>query len=180
MSNPFQDKLLKTGIVSKQQAHNAKKAKNKKNKQLRSQNKTGADQAKLNVKQAARDKVIADKALNKEKENVSRKKAVSSEIDQLITINALERKDDCDISYNFEHQTKVKHIYINNEMKQKIMAGTLVITYIQSHYELVPLSTAEKIQQRDKDRVVLFANTEKSIDANDPYAEYQIPDDLIW
>jgi len=48
-------------------------------------------------------------------------------------------------------------------------------------YELVPTPVAEKIQQRDVSYVitqVLSAPIET--DEEDPYADYQIPDDLMW
>ncbi len=180
MSNPFRDQLLKTGIVSKQQAHNAKKDKTKKNKQQRSQKEAAADETKLKIQQAAQDKARLDRELNKEKEQAARIKAISAEINQLITKNCLARQQDCEIAYNFEHMNKVKHIYINNEMKQKIISGALGIAYIDSRYELVPKTIAEKIQQRDEKRIILFDNNEPMVDKNDPYAEYTVPDDLIW
>lgn len=65
-------------------------------------------------------------------------------------------------------------------MKQKIIEGKLGIARIDGRYELVPRSIAEKIQQRNEKRVILFDNSEPDIDENDPYAEYQVPDDLIW
>ncbi len=180
MSNPFRDQLLKTGIVSKQQAHNAKKNKTKKNKQQRSQKDAAADETKLKIQQTAQDKAEADRELNKKKEQAARIKAVSAEINQLITKNCIARQKDCEIAYNFEHMNKVKRIYVNDEMKQKIISGALGIAYIDSHYELVPKTIAEKIQQRDDNRIILFDSNEPAMDENDPYAEYSVPDDLIW
>ena len=68
----------------------------------------------------------------------------------------------------------------NKEMKQDIIDGKLGIARIEGRYELVPQSIAEKIQQRNDKRVVLFEKDEDVIDENDPYAEFQVPDDLIW
>jgi len=180
MSNPFQDQLLKTGIVSKQQAHNAKKDKNKKNKQQRSKKETAADETKLKVQQDALDKTRLDRDLNKKIEDAASAKALSAAIDQLITKNCIARKDDCEIAYNFEYRNKVKNIYINDDMKQKIMQGILGIACIDSRYELVPRPIAVKIQQRNKERIILFDMTKQTVDENDPYADYQVPDDLIW
>ncbi len=180
MSNPFRDQLLKTGIVSRQQAHNAKKDKTKQTKQQRSKKDVAADEAKLKVQQVALEKAQRDRELNKKKEDAARIKAVSAEIDQLITRNCITQQQDCEIAYNFEHMNKVKRIYVNDEMKQKIMCGTLGIAYLDDHYELIPKPVAEKIRQRNEKRVILFDKNEPEIDENDPYADYQIPDDLIW
>jgi len=65
-------------------------------------------------------------------------------------------------------------------MKQKIIAGTLGIARIEGRYELIPKIIAEKIQQRNEKRVLLFKHEEQILDENDPYAEFQVPDDLIW
>ena len=41
-------------------------------------------------------------------------------------------------------------------------------------------SIAEKIQQRNPKRVVIYSAEQDTVDENDPYAEYEIPDDLTW
>lgn len=180
MSNPFQDQLLKTGLVSKKQAHNAKKAKSQKSKQQRSTNEKSVDETKLKIQQAAEEKAKLDRELNLKKEQQARQKALVAEIDQLITTNKLERSDNCEIAYNFEDNKKVKRIYVNEEMKRQIIQGKLGIVGIAENYELVARPVAEKIQQRDDSRVILFDADEQVIDENDPYAAFQIPDDLTW
>jgi len=180
MSNPFQEQLLKAGIVSKQQVQKANKDKHTKKKQKSSKKDAPViDETKLAAQQAAREKAELDRQLNKKKEDEARKKAVSAEIDQLITNNRIERGDDCDVAYNFSHVEKVNRIYISKEMQQQISKGKLGIARINGKYELVPKHIAEKIQQRNENRVVLF-NNEQLIDEDDEYADYQIPDDLIW
>ncbi len=65
-------------------------------------------------------------------------------------------------------------------MKQQVIKGVLGIARIEGRYELVPKSIAEKIQQRNAKRVVLFSNEQEIVSDDDPYAEHQIPDDLVW
>ncbi len=180
MSNPFQDQLIKAGVASKQQVHNAKKDKKKKNKQQGSKNEKRADEARLKVQQATKEKAERDLELNKKKDAAAQQKAISAEINQLITAHGIKRGDDCEIVYNFEHRDKVKRIYINEEMKKQLMQGNLGIARIDGRYELVPKTIAEKIQQRNEKRVILFEDKEPAGDENDPYADYKIPDDLTW
>ena len=179
MSNSFQDQLLKAGMVSKQQVQKANKDKHKKKKQQKSKKDVATDEIKLKAQQAAIEKAALDRELNKKKEQEARKKAISAEINQLITKNCIERGDDCDVAYNFEHGEKVNRIYISKEMQQQISKGKLGIARIGGKYELVPKLIAEKIQQRNEGRVVLF-NDKQVIDEDDEYADYQIPDDLTW
>jgi len=180
MSNPFQDQLIKTGLVSKKQIHSAKKAKNQKSKQQRSSNEVSVDETKLKIQQAATEKSKLDKELNQKKELQAQQKANSAAINQLITSNKLNRAENCEIVYNFEHNKKVKRIYVNEEMKQLIIEGKLGIARIDGIYELVPRVIAEKIQQRNEKRIVLFDADDQVVDENDPYAEFKIPDDLTW
>ena len=179
MNNPFAEQLLKAGVVNKQQVQKAQQDKNKKKKQQHNNKKIKpVNEVKLKADKAAEEKAARDRELNKRKQDQAKGKALSAEINQLITENKLNRDEGCDIPYNFEHQNKVKNIYINAEMKQQLVKGQLGIARIDGIYELVPLAIAEKIKQRNEKRVVIFAKD--IIDENDPYADYEVPDDLVW
>lgn len=182
MSNPFQEQFLKAGLVSQQQVKKAQQDKSKQHKQKPKQPKKApvVDEAKLKARQLAEEQANRARELNIKKEEQARQKALSAEINQLIKEHYIKRDDNCDIAYNFEHNGKVKHIYINAEMKQQIINGKLGIARIEGRYELVPQTIAEKIQQRNEKRIVLFKEESQTVDENDPYAAYQIPDDLMW
>lgn len=179
MGNPFQDQLLKAGLVTKKQVQKAQQDKKRKNKQQHAKKEQVVDQVKLKAQQAAQEKAKRDRELNKKKEDQARQKAISIEINQLITDNCLPRDENCEIAYNFEHNKKVKHIYVDAQMKQQITQGKLGIARIEGGYELVPKAVAEKIRQRNEKRIILFDDQEKT-DENDPYSEHQVPDDLMW
>ena len=180
MGNPFQDQLLKAGVVTKQQVKKAQSATNKKKKEQRSKKNKPVDEAKLKIQQAAKEKAEHDKALNQRKQEQAKQKATSAEIDQLITANLIKRDEACEIIYNFDHRKKVNRIYINADMKQRVIDGKLGIARIDGRYELIPKLIAEKIQQRNEKRVILFENKEEIIEEDDPYAEFKVPDDLMW
>jgi uncharacterized protein YaiL (DUF2058 family) len=188
MNNPFQDQLLKAGLVTKKQVQKAQQDQTRKKKQQHN-NKKAAEQKKLAAqqaaKQAAEKKARRDLELNKKKEEQARQKANSIEINQLITNNCLARDESCEIVYNFEHNKKIKRIYVDDVMKEQIIKGKLGIARIEGRYELVPLAIAEKIQQRNPKRIVIFSEAALSekkttTNENDPYSEHQIPDDLMW
>ena len=179
MGNAFQDQLLKAGLVTKQQVKKAQSTTHKKKKQ-RSKKDKSVDENKLKAQQAIKEKADHDKELNKRKEEQAKQKAISAEIDQLITTNCIKRSDECEIVYNFEHRKKVNRIYVNDDLKKQIIDGKLGIARIEGRYELVPKIIAEKIQLRNEKRIILFEHEEKIIDENDPYAEFQVPDDLTW
>jgi len=182
MGNPFQDQLLKAGLVNKKQVKKANQEKARNNKKQKNNKKIASDTVNLNINQAAQDKAARDRTLNKKKDEQARNKAISVEIDQLVSNNCITRDEHCDIIYNFEHRKKINRLYINAEMKQQIIFGKLGIARIEGRYELVPSTTAEKIKQRNEKRIILLDKEASEIkaDDNDPYADYQIPDDLTW
>ena len=180
MTNPLQQQLLKAGLVTEDQVNKLNKDKSKNKPQKRSKKQKALDENKLKSQKVESEKAKLDRELNKKKEEEARKKAISAEIDQLITTNRIERGEECEIAYNFEHLRKVKRIYINADMKQQIIQGQLGIARIVGRYELIPRPIAEKIQQRNPRRVILIEDKEQIVDENDPYAAYQIPDDLTW
>jgi uncharacterized protein len=181
MSNPFQEQFLKAGLVTEKQVKQAnQKKKNKQQPQRKKKAPPVLDEATLQARAAAKEKAERDRELNRRKIEQEQKKAISIEIDQLIRSNAIKRDKECELPYNFEHRNKVNKLYINAEMKQQIVDGRLGIARIEGRYELIPLTVAKKIQQRNDKRVVILDPEEKTIDENDPYADYQVPDDLIW
>ncbi|MEG7493907.1 DUF2058 family protein, partial [Enterobacter hormaechei] len=48
-------------------------------------------------------------------------------------------------------------------------------------YAIIPAVVADKMAQRDADSIVLnSALSQEEQDEDDPYADFKIPDDLMW
>jgi hypothetical protein len=99
-------------------------------------------------------------------------------------MNRLDR-DRGEISYSFIYQNKVKNIGVSAEQKNQLTLGRLAIVTLLANkdrrFEIVPTPVADKIAQRDADSVVhLNQKVEIDENENDPYADFQIPDDLTW
>ena len=180
MNNLFREQLLKAGVVNKQQIKKVQKDQHKQTKQQRLSKEKVVDPEKLIAEQEKIARLQRDNELNRRKQQQAHKKAISAEIDQLITSHCIKRDEKCEIPYNFEHRSKVMRIYVNLELKQKIIKGSLGIARINGRYELIPLAIAEKIEQRNPLRVILFKDDAPAIDADDPYADFQVPDDITW
>ena len=182
MANSFQSQLLKAGLVNKKQVTKANQERFKKQKQQRHKKNPLDDSVKLKAQQVAKEKANHDRELNRKKEQQARNKAISAEVDQLISKNYLKPDAGFDVVYNFVHRDKIKRIYVNEKIKQEIIQGKLGIGRIDGRYELIPASIAEKIKQRNESRVIIFdAEVDEAEKSNDdPYANYQVPDDLDW
>jgi uncharacterized protein YaiL (DUF2058 family) len=66
-------------------------------------------------------------------------------------------------------------------MRAQIADGRLAIVKAGQRYEAVSAEIAEKIKERSPAAVmVLNAPKQEAAESIDPYAAYQIPDDLMW
>ena len=174
MVNSLQAQLLKTGLVDEKKLKQAQRAKKKAAKTEPAQD-TGKA-----IAQARLEKTERDRQLNKEQQAEAEKKAIKAQIIQLITMNRIDREHG-DVAYQFKDGTLIKKIYITQKIQKELINGRLAIAKLANGYELLPASAAEKIAQRDAQVIVVlnqYAPTE--VDEDDPYADYQIPDDLMW
>ncbi|KAA6185057.1 DUF2058 domain-containing protein [Thiohalocapsa marina] len=172
MANSLQDQLLKAGLVSDQQL---KQAKSKKRKQQRA----GAtdDAARRQVRQAASEKKRQDRELNRQREEEARRKAELVAIWQLIRDQRVPR-DAGDLAYNFTDGSTLKRLYVNAEQQRQLVAGELAIVRQDDFYQLVPAQVAERVAAFDAS-LVLVRNT-PAAEEDDEYADYKVPDDLMW
>lgn len=181
MSNSLFDQLKMSGLVDDKKAKQAKQEQYKNKKQKRHK---GApeqtDEATLRAQQHHADKVERDRLLNQQKKEEAERKAIAAQITQLIETNQVDNCDG-DIVYNFTDATLVKRLYISEAIHKHLISGRLAIAKLRDGYALVPTPVAEKIKQRDAQRVIMINHSKNNdINEDDPYANYQIPDDLMW
>jgi uncharacterized protein YaiL (DUF2058 family) len=85
-----------------------------------------------------------------------------------------------DIAYNFTHNNKIERMYVSAAVQSHLMAGRLMIVCHGGTTDLVPRVIADKIAERDASLVVRVNKASTEVDADDPYAAFQIPGDLMW
>ncbi len=175
----LKDQLLKAGIVD---AKKAKQIDKEKRKEARSQPKGHArvDEAREQARRLQAEKVERDRELNRQQQALNEKKAIQAQIIQLIRMNRIERRGG-DVPYQFTDGRKIKKIYVTPQLQNELSRGRLAIARLDDGYELLPAAAARKIMQRDEDAIMLLNTSEPApVGEEDPYAEYQIPDDLMW
>lgn len=180
----LQDQLLKAGLVDAKKAKQTDKAKRKQQKVARKSKEELVDETKVQAQQSRAEKAQRDRALNKQRQEEAEQKAIAAQIKQLIELNRLD-KNQGDIAYNFTDDKKIKKIYVSESMQEQLIKGILAIVKLtvgdKMTYEVVPAVVAEKIALRDENCVVLVnEKSTETLDEDDPYADYQIPDDLMW
>jgi uncharacterized protein YaiL (DUF2058 family) len=179
MANSFGDQFLKAGLVSKTRLNKANKSKNKRQKLKNKQKIEVVDEAAVAARQAAAEKVARDRELNRQQKEELERKAVHAQIRQLVEMNRLPR-DDGEVGYNFQDGTAIRKIFVSEETHDKLARGLLAIVRFDDRYEVIPSVVAEKIMLRDDSCIVSNATTRLEAGEDDPYADYKVPDDLMW
>ena len=181
MGNALQDQLLKAGLVDKNQANRAKSTKHKKMKHQRSNNQLIVDEAKHLAEKAIQEKSERDRELNRQLNEKAQKKAIIAQIKQLINVNKMSKGNGDDLAYNFEDNKNIKRIYVTQDSHDAIALGKLAIVKSEGQYEIVPGPVADKINLRDESYIILRNDpSQEDKESDDFYADYEIPDDLMW
>ena len=176
MAISLQEQLLKAGVASKQQA---KKAKQAKKKQKKGQAPEDSQKQQAALEAARREKAERDRELNRQRQAEQAQKAATAEVRQLIAQHAVQRPRDGETRYNFIHDKKVKQLWINETLLGQLARGQLRIAFFDGDYHLIPAEITERIEQRLPNVLLPRPEPEQPAE-DDPYADYQIPDDLMW
>ncbi|RMV58497.1 DUF2058 domain-containing protein, partial [Pseudomonas syringae] len=137
------------------------------------------DSQKRAAQEAMAEKAKRDQELNRQQQEKVEQKARTAQVKQLIEVSRLPKLITEDY-YNFVDDKKVKRIPVNAMVRNKLSSGSLAIVHHGGGYEIIPREAALKIQERDPRRIVLLNTPTEAPDADDPYAAYQVPDDLMW
>lgn len=183
MGKSFQEQLLQLGLVDKKKVSETKKQQHKKKKQkVRGGIKqAGVDENVLLARQAEEKKKARAKQLNLEREAKLQKRAELARIKQLIEQNRRE-KDDKGLAYRFNVEGKIQRIFVAGDVADQLSDGRLGIVGFGEHFEVVPRLIVEKIRSIN-DQIFTALNAkpaDKETDPDDPYAGYEVPDDLMW
>jgi len=185
MAESLQDQLLKMGVVDKKKAkksqHQKRQNVNKNRKAVKSGKEVKEEEVQKKLEEAARKKQQRDLELNKRRDEARAKKALQAEVNQIIEQNIVEIPKNAELAYNFTHDSKIRKIYVTDEQHKQLTKGQLAIAVDEKKHRLIPDKVAEKIETRMANAVVRIQPESKpEKDETDPYADYEIPDDLMW
>jgi uncharacterized protein YaiL (DUF2058 family) len=180
----LQEQLLKAGLTTKQKSRQANADQRKKNKQKRSGVKHDAslqEQVKQDLAKSKAEKAAKDSALNDVKNKEIADKEQSLRIKQILVHHQITGVNG-ESEYNYTFNNKVKKLSLNTITHKALVNGRLALCGLNDTTYLVTSETAEKIAALDN-TIVLVQNDkveDEETDQDDPYADYQIPDDLMW
>ncbi|MFV7770998.1 DUF2058 domain-containing protein [Shewanella marisflavi] len=180
MANPFQEQLLKAGLVSKQKVRDAKTQKRRDRKAKVDDGSEALKQEIAAKKQAQIDK---DKALNEQRFAQAMEKGQVRGLITEFKRCAIDLPKDGELKFNYTLGTKIYSVYVNEKLQGQLLNGQLGIVRHEDVSYLVPHKLAERVNllvpewcgylwQQD--------NNTQQAEEDDPYADYVIPDDLMW
>lgn len=197
MSSSFADQLLKAGLVSEEDVTKAEQQKQQKKHKKRpaSHKKPGKRPPKKakpvpkgdgSVANAAASKILntsqveADKSKEKkaQQEFAEQRRIMNIKINELIKDQPVEEPQG-EHKFSYVYEGKVRGIYVSESQQKRLAAAELAVTVIKAKTKLIPISLVEPLQAIDPKRFIhVVKEEEKSED--DPYAGFEVPDDITW
>ena len=113
--------------------------------------------------------------------------ALNLRIRELLDRHALNDKS-AEVAFNFARENMVRRVYVTDEQRRKLAGGELAVVGFRRRHHLVPAGVADEIQSL---RPIVFvhragpagavpAPETAGPDAEDPYRDFPVPDDLHW
>jgi uncharacterized protein YaiL (DUF2058 family) len=186
MSDSLRDQLLKAGLVTERQAKQA----SQQSKQQQHQHARGPKKQRqspplqaptIAAQQAASAKAARDQELNRRQQEKVAAKARAAEITQILAQHSIARDAAAEDYFNFVSNGKVRRMAVTPAERDRIVRGTVVIVRWSGRVHLVPPEAADRIRERHPTAVIdLPAAATAKADADDPYKDFVVPDDLTW
>ncbi|MFV9325423.1 DUF2058 domain-containing protein [Citrobacter europaeus] len=174
----LQEQMLKAGLVSSKKMAKVQRTAKKSRVQAR--------EAREAVEENKKAQIERDKQLSEQQKQASLSKEYKAQIKQLIEMNKITITRG-DIGYNFTDNNLIKKVYVDKVTQSQLIKGRLAIARLtaesgsESEYAIIPAVVADKIAQRDASYIVLNCElSQEAKDEDDPYADFVIPDDLMW
>ncbi len=182
MAGSLFDQLKKSGLVDAKKANQIKKQKYQQSKQKKGKKGvTTVSEAAQLAEKAALQKQERDRQLNLERQQAQEKKANAAAVKQILEANRLKGYEG-EVAYNFVDDSVVKTLNISSKIYKQLVSETLRVARFKGGYVLLPLEAVEKIQQRDESVLIPLSgeSTNVSDEDKDYYAQFEVPDDLVW
>lgn len=173
----LQEQLLKAGLVSSKKLDKVQRTAKKSRVQAR--------EARAAVEENKKAQLERDRQLSEQQKQAALSKEYRAQVKQLIEMNKIDIARGT-IDFNFTDNNVIKKIAVDKATQSQLISGRLAIARLadenkEPQYAIIPASVADKIAQRDANSIVLnSALSQEEQDEDDPYADFKVPDDLMW
>lgn len=180
--NPLQEQLLKAGLVKKSKVAEVARE------QIKARQGKGPaapSEIQLEAERARAEKAERDRALAAERKAQAHAAELRAQARQIIEDRKVPRSGDSE--YRFTADGAIRTLLIDAGLRKQLSSGALVIARLGERYELLPRAAADKVRERDPGMIVLDHGRAAGNDAaastsedDAYYAQFKVPDDLIW
>ena len=177
---PLQEQLLKAGLVKKSRVAEVAREQNKASRQS-----AGPGEIQRDAERARLEKAEKDRALEAARRTQARVAELQAQARQIIRDKKVPRSGDSE--YRFTADGAIRTLLVDDDLRRKLSAGTLVIARLGDRYELLPRAAGDKVRERDPGMIVLdhgqaadAAPAAGNAEDDAYYAQFQVPDDLVW
>jgi uncharacterized protein len=174
----LQEQMLKAGLVTSKKMAKVQRTAKKSRVQAR--------EAREAVEENKKAQLERDKQLSEQQKQAALSKEYKAQVKQLIEMNKITIAKG-NIDFNFTDNNLIKKVVVDKLTQAQLISGRLAIARLiiegsgESQYAIIPASVADKIAQRDASSIVLnSALSQEEQDEDDPYADFKVPDDLMW
>ncbi|HCT9736408.1 TPA: DUF2058 domain-containing protein [Morganella morganii] len=174
----LQEQMLKAGLVTSKKMDKVRRTAKKSRVQAR--------EAREAVEENKKAQLERDKQLSEQQKQAVLSREYKAQVKQLIEMNRIIISKGS-IDFNFTDNNVIKSISVDKTTQSQLISGRLAIARLStensavSEYAIIPAVVADKITQRDAESIVLNnALAQDEADEDDPYADFKIPDDLMW
>lgn len=174
----LQEQMLKAGLVTSKKMAKVQRTAKKSRVQTREAREAVAENKKAQLER--------DKQLSEQQKQAALSKEYKAQVKQLIEMNRITLSRG-NIDFNFTDNNLIKKVVVDKATLAQLINGRLAIARLMAdnkdecEYAIIPASVADKIAQRDASSIVLnSALSQEAQDEDDPYADFKVPDDLMW
>jgi uncharacterized protein YaiL (DUF2058 family) len=181
-ANPLQEQLLKAGLVKKSKLAEVAREQNK---ARHGKGPAVPSEIQLEAERSRAEKIERDRALAAESKAQARIAELRAQARQIIEDRKVPRSGESE--YRFNVDGAIRTLQVNEDLRRKLSSGGLVIVRLDERFELLPRAAADKVRERDAAMIVLDhgqgADVEPATGTSDDdayYAQFKVPDDLVW
>ncbi len=178
----LQEQLMNSGLVNKQKAKQAQTEKRRQAKQKKKKGTVVVSDVQKAVQEKTELQRQKDLADNQETQQQLAIRAAHGKLIQMIAQHC-EKDYQGELDYHFTYENKVKRIAVTPSIQQGLIKGSFAICVLNEEFYLINKEAAEKLRAIDESVLVALHDQTDNSDQNeedDPYAEFAIPDDLMW
>ena len=167
MKGSLQEQLLKSGLIDEDRLNSSKKQTKK---PVKKKNKKFAGH-KPRIPTPVKQVVVEDPKKQKE---------LRAEVKKRLRSYKLNDKSG-EIAYNYTINNQIKRFYVNEKQQKELIDGKLAIANWNDISYLIPATNVEELRTLYPKIDICFTEAQENLtNEDDPYAGYEIPDDIKW